>query len=91
MFVCPSCKIDVAVFALDDIRSHLNEHKMFGHLNYPISCCQQNCKSTFESIRNFQRHFHSFHLADLDRVAEPYPDLIELHENIIVSPELVIA
>lgn len=82
MFTCPSCKKTLAVFTPSDVTRHLNQHKEWGQLNFPIRCRQANCKSALENTRNFGRHFETFHFNDLDYVAQPEPlDRIELDNN----------
>lgn len=65
MFNCPSCLININVTNVADIRIHLNNHKRYCQLKFPIPCLQtENCKKTFVYIQGLIQHVRKYHPID---------------------------
>jgi len=63
-FNCPTCKSHVELTTVRDVRHHLNVHKAFGKLNFPIRCLQSDkCYSTLSTIDSFIKHLDKYHYA----------------------------
>lgn len=73
--------------SLDELRIHLNKHKLDHQLGFPIHCQQQNCKSTFQSIDSYVKHFKIFH-ADDDLDGMVIDDVSVSSSNGLEIPEI---
>ena len=88
MYYCPTCDKNIAVNSSNDVRYHLNQHKKFGQLRFPIQCSQGQCKSSFASISNLMKHLGRHQPPIIFENAEEMEYLDEDEENdIIENPE----
>lgn len=62
MLRCCICGNEFAKISL--LRVHLQTHSRLGDLNFPVSCCQGGCKSSFTTVFNFVRHLKNYHQRD---------------------------
>lgn len=76
MYQCPSCKETVPITSndpVDNIRIHLNQHKKFGKLAYPVSCVIKSCTSNFSDLKNLYKHIRKYHAFDRAPAVENEP------------------
>ncbi len=67
MYNCPSCKETISTTSndpVDDVRIHLNQHKKFGKLVFPVSCVKESCTSNFIDLKNLYKHIRKYHAVD---------------------------
>lgn len=68
MFFCHKCGVQCKVKSQQELSYHLNHHKIEGTLQYPLRCGDPYhiCKTTFNKIKHYVRHFVNFHFDCFD-------------------------
>ncbi len=62
MYNCPTCRRNINVRNVSDIRIHLNNHKKYCQLKFPVPCLQvENCNKTFVYIQGLIQHVRKYH------------------------------
>lgn len=80
MYCCSACKKDIPLKSIEELRAHLNSHKLFLRLRFPIQCNQKPCRASTGGIKEYVRHFKTFHLDDLDLIVYNNDNDIYMHD-----------
>jgi len=63
MYCCSACKKDIPLKSIEELKAHLNNHKLFLQLRLLIQCNQKPCWASTGGIKEYVRHFKHFILA----------------------------
>ena len=73
IFKCLTCKTDIQLIGVHDVRHHLNAHRIAGKLSFPLRCGQSpDCKSTMGCIDAFMKHYTKFYFTEIVPVGESF-------------------
>ena len=85
MYFCPTCNDSIDVNSVNDVRTHLHNHKKYGTLKYPIRCLQNDdiCKSSFSHVQALLKHIRIYHPIQEDNDVVMEELLIEERQELV--------